>query len=464
MNSHQNLTTCANCLHKTSDEINKLVCLVTGKTVDSGDSCENYTSRKRDSQEIEHFGYEAEKEYFSTKLYNLFAAYVIGIILGGIFLYIGYASDPREHVVMIVVSVLVILVAAVVSMVLLYNIWDFIIRELGKHGLKPSVETPGKAVGFLFIPFFNFYWVFIALGKLPVDLNRIAIARTGKNVMASEFGIIICITTLLSVVPVLGTVLAFLNLVLMPAFFIMAINGIKTIPYSAGVEYIEKKHKEEPLDINTVSDYSQLFDKAKYGVNLWFGLFYFVAMVCTQIVLNVTYFISNEIALLQYFSISNMLNLFIYPLLFSAVLVVLSHAVRNKVVLSFSWGLANVILGVIPFLLLMLNGNDYYQQYIFSRNFLIQVSTNFLNSVLFILSITFFLRVYGLKLWSILIAISIPSLLINSYFYTTTYLVDGKFDFKIFSFVGIGVHIVFFTAAIYLAFLQYIKGTKTVGS
>lgn len=33
--------------------------------------------------------------------------------------------------------------------------------------------TPGKAVGFLFIPFFNLYWLFVAIAGLPKDWNRI---------------------------------------------------------------------------------------------------------------------------------------------------------------------------------------------------------------------------------------------------------------------------------------------------
>jgi hypothetical protein len=33
--------------------------------------------------------------------------------------------------------------------------------------------SPGKAIGFLFIPFFNLYWLFVAIAGLPKDWNRI---------------------------------------------------------------------------------------------------------------------------------------------------------------------------------------------------------------------------------------------------------------------------------------------------
>lgn len=41
--------------------------------------------------------------------------------------------------------------------------------------LQPGAPrtTPGKAVGFLFIPFFNIYWFFVAINGLPKNWNRI---------------------------------------------------------------------------------------------------------------------------------------------------------------------------------------------------------------------------------------------------------------------------------------------------
>ena len=45
------------------------------------------------------------------------------------------------------------------EMMLLYQFWKSVPEE---H----RVATPGKAVGFIFIPFYNFYWAFIAWPKL----------------------------------------------------------------------------------------------------------------------------------------------------------------------------------------------------------------------------------------------------------------------------------------------------------
>ena len=57
------------------------------------------------------------------------------------------------------------LYGAIVMLVLCYKAWASI-----QDGYART--TPGKAVGFLFIPFFNFYWVFQAIWGFAQDFNR----------------------------------------------------------------------------------------------------------------------------------------------------------------------------------------------------------------------------------------------------------------------------------------------------
>ena len=56
--------------------------------------------------------------------------------------------------------------AGVLACMYLYRAWKLI---------QPGNvrTTPGKAIGFLFIPFYNIYWMFIAVGALPADWNRV---------------------------------------------------------------------------------------------------------------------------------------------------------------------------------------------------------------------------------------------------------------------------------------------------
>lgn len=102
----------------------------------------------------------------------------LGAILLGVFLMClpGLVSalspeEPPEQVKMILVGlfgigVITILVAGILSWVYLHHAWKC---------LRPGQlarTTPGKAVGFLFIPFFNLYWIFQAVYGLAVDWNR----------------------------------------------------------------------------------------------------------------------------------------------------------------------------------------------------------------------------------------------------------------------------------------------------
>jgi hypothetical protein len=55
--------------------------------------------------------------------------------------------------------------SAALQYILLYKFWKIIQDGFAK-------TTPGKAVGYSFIPFFNFYWLFIAMGSLAGELNH----------------------------------------------------------------------------------------------------------------------------------------------------------------------------------------------------------------------------------------------------------------------------------------------------
>jgi hypothetical protein len=70
---------------------------------------------------------------------------------------------------LLILTIPLCMVALVFDCIMHYRCWD---------ALSPSQRrtTPGKAVGFLFIPFYNFYWVFVSYRGLAIDLGR----ATGK--------------------------------------------------------------------------------------------------------------------------------------------------------------------------------------------------------------------------------------------------------------------------------------------
>jgi hypothetical protein len=119
------------------------------------------------------------------------------------------------------VSILLLVAAAiaqtVVMLMFLYKAWNLI-----QDGNART--TPGKAVGFLFIPFFNIYWMFVAFWGLALDLNGYAQQR-GISARAAAAGLMMAalILELCSVIPVVGPILSLVSLVLM----LIALNSVK---------------------------------------------------------------------------------------------------------------------------------------------------------------------------------------------------------------------------------------------
>lgn len=138
-----------------------------------------------------------------------------GIGLGLLLLLVGIAvmaggrgRDADAGAAFILLAYIPILFAAVLMLVLVYKMWAAI-----QDGQVRT--TPGKAIGFLFIPFFNFYWVFQVFPGFADDYNAYA-ARHSLNVPRLERGIFLayCILTLCGIVPILGMLCVVVNFVI----------------------------------------------------------------------------------------------------------------------------------------------------------------------------------------------------------------------------------------------------------
>lgn len=100
------------------------------------------------------------------------------------------------------------------------NIFTVIYHGL-KHSRLPKVRpddfSAGRAIGFLFIPFFNFYWIFVFWTRLVQRINFQFKLRGQLPPVAEELGVAVAILTILSMIPVLGIVTAAVNwLILLP--------------------------------------------------------------------------------------------------------------------------------------------------------------------------------------------------------------------------------------------------------
>jgi hypothetical protein len=128
------------------------------------------------------------------------------------------------------VGFILLVVAEIYYFILLYRIWKFAIESSARCGLVPSVDTPGKAVGYCFIPFYSFYWVFVALGSLPNNLNAVAEAQNKIYRLSGGLGISVALFGVLSVIPFLNIITGLVGgFILVPIFISRAFNMCKDL-------------------------------------------------------------------------------------------------------------------------------------------------------------------------------------------------------------------------------------------
>jgi hypothetical protein len=127
------------------------------------------------------------------------ASWVLGIAMLALVIEAGSHINDDEMAALVAVGVLNFLAAiptAVVFFIWLYGAWD---------AVPPQYRgtSPGRAVGFLFIPFFNFYWVFRAIPGLSASIKRARRALAGGCAGGAGFGIGIAVCVI-GIIPYVG--------------------------------------------------------------------------------------------------------------------------------------------------------------------------------------------------------------------------------------------------------------------
>ncbi|ERN41284.1 hypothetical protein KR51_00021740 [Rubidibacter lacunae KORDI 51-2] len=107
------------------------------------------------------------------------------------------------------IGVFGVITAWVLSLVMLHEFWKTI-QDGGR-----ARTTPGKAVGFLFIPFFNFYWKFVAFWGLAKDMNQYIKSRgiRGQRI-EEELVLALCILNCCSLIPYVNIITGIAYLVI----------------------------------------------------------------------------------------------------------------------------------------------------------------------------------------------------------------------------------------------------------
>jgi|SRR5260370_22255890 len=165
------------------------------------------------------------------------AGYILSVLLliiafvGMIFYYVSPHSDPNDlpwiSFGLMVLAFLPLIFSIVVYMMFIYRMWAAI--QDGHARM-----TPGKAVGFMFIPLFNFYWIFQAFQGFAEDYNQY-LARRQLNLprLDEQLFLYYPIAILCTIVPFVGGLAALAGIVLLVLIISKtcdAVNALATAP------------------------------------------------------------------------------------------------------------------------------------------------------------------------------------------------------------------------------------------
>lgn len=136
-----------------------------------------------------------------------------------------YGNDSAGSIFALVIAALILMAAVVLTIVFFckvqYAFWTIVQDGTDK-------PKPGEAVGFLFIPFFSWYWIFVSFNRLSKELNKMADERDPGGYQRADEGVSLtyCILILCSIIPFLGYLAMLARIIL---FFIMMANHKKVV-------------------------------------------------------------------------------------------------------------------------------------------------------------------------------------------------------------------------------------------
>jgi hypothetical protein len=144
------------------------------------------------------------KDFFNG-VYIAGALLFFSCIVFGLAMLLGYRINPSSELssksigwILISIGILTLIFVSIVYLVTIYKLWSIFPPSFAR-------TSPGQAVGFLFIPFFNYYWIFVAILGWSKDYNKfIAEKRISAPPLPESIAMAYCIITLVSVFILLG--------------------------------------------------------------------------------------------------------------------------------------------------------------------------------------------------------------------------------------------------------------------
>jgi hypothetical protein len=353
-----------------------------------------------------HFG---NLKIFYVLLYSSAAIFFIALALI-------LTDSPEVGLLILAIALIVMTISFVLFYIILYRLWKFIIAKANELGITHSIPTAGQAVGYLFIPFFNFYWLFKGIGKLPLEINGVAKRYDIQRLVPDNLGYIIGSLSIAGIIPFVGYVTASINfLILLPLFIKNCVEVCEQIDIS---ETTPDKTTEviaaEKINWESIKEFSYLFNKEQYSINYLLGIALFISLAITRVlrILIISGYEDYYYNTLDYYAIG-----FGIDLIISILFVASCHFATKSWAQPFIWGA--VIVAIFFFKSILVVNSQILPEEGFIKIpslHIERIIKDFIWGFAFMFGFVFAVNVWSAKIWSLVIGFAFSFIIYKALF------------------------------------------------
>lgn len=371
-----------------------------------------------------------DTDFGSTPTYLILLFGSLAIMLSGLLM-----LDAREREIGMALffgGFIVYLVSWIVFLVFFYRFWRFSINMSRENDLAPAIKTPGQAVGYLFIPFYNIYWIFHAFYRLPKDLQAVARLKGVFISFPAGLGIALAILSLLGLIPYLGVWAFFINgFILYPVYLLKARKSCFIISEASDLAAVTQTLLPSgPERLKTIRRYPQLFDRSLYGFNYSLWLAFIVSSIAGGIIWRLGFLGFKGLGLSSANALSLLLNVS-GDVLVGLLLVVVSHLIVKERLLPLVWALLALPLSLLLGELKSLHSQQAFMslEKVLDPHF---VLPSVIMALFFMAALVLSVRLWGVRLWSLSAGLVLAYLLAYGLLMGADHLMlGGKWNFSL---------------------------------
>ncbi len=193
---------CPVCKHENQKDA--IFCVACGQRLQAYEDNRNADQEPAKSLELnQDFSFPSFRKYHAPLNFALFFwPVLIGVVLTAVGVYLAeidneaYLQNPTPVLFILILGMISLIWGQVYWYIIIYRTWTVIPPDIAR-------VTPGKAVGFLLIPFFNLFWIFVAVWIVTQDIQKTNLRGPFPN---QDLALFACIFSVVPYVQIISIV------------------------------------------------------------------------------------------------------------------------------------------------------------------------------------------------------------------------------------------------------------------